>query len=359
MKPIKVLVSPDYRSLAPYQSLLDAALVGEGVESVYLAGTRRGLPLARAVPGSGADIFHLHWIEHLMRGPDDTLRRLRLVPDLRLATRGTPLVYTVHDLYPTGWPETPLNRCLVRGLLHSAAGLIVHSPGARDVVCSQFGIAEERCVIIPHGDQTPTYGPPLPREIARARLGLSNEKLCVAFGAILANKGMAELVEWWARERPPVTLAIVGRAYDEDLARRMNRVASGVANIDLRFGFQSDQQVNAWFSAADCAVTNYGTIFTSGVACLSRSWGVPILLPKRLQTIDLMEPDPAVLRYVSLESDFDDCLRRALAIGADYRRGEKWRRETAWSSVATRTAGVYRRLTNQPESARELSEAGV
>jgi len=359
MTPLKVLVSPDFRELAPYQALLSNALEAEGVQSVYLTGTRRVLPLTRAVPGSGSDVLHLHWIEHLVRGPRDVLRRLRLLPDLWGATRRTPLVYTVHDLYPTGWPETALNRCLIRGLLQTATALIVHSPGAFEVVCSSFGVPRERCTIIPHGDQTPTYGPPIPRDEARAQLGLGREKLCVAFGAILANKGVGELVEWWAKARPAATLAVVGQAYDEGLAHRMSRAANGIENIELRYGFQSDSQVNAWFSAADCMVTNYQTIFTSGVACLARSWGVPVLLPQRLTTIDLMEPDPTVLRYQSLETDFGEHLLRALTLGARYECGASWRRETAWAAIATRTAEVYRKVASRPTSVRDFVRHGV
>lgn len=359
MKPLKVLVTPDYRELAPYQALLAEALEEHGVHSEYLTGTRRGLPLTRGVPGYAADLLHLHWFEHLVRGQGDVLRRLRLVTDLRLATRRTPLIYTVHDLFPTGWPETPLNRWVVRGVLRSASALIVHSSGARDVVCRTFSVAPERCAVIPHGDQTPTYGAPMSRREARARLGLGDEKLCLAFGAVLPNKGMVELVEWWARERPGITLAVVGHAYDASLARRMNKIAADAPQIDLRFGFQSDRQVNAWFSAADCAVTNYSTIFTSGVACLARSWGVPILLPRRLTTIDLMEPDEAVLRYDELAGDFAERLTQAAALGADYSRAAVWREATSWRTVAARTAGVYRETLGAPATARVSASAGV
>lgn len=345
MKPLKVLVTPDYRRLAPYQSLLGEALDRHGVQSEFYGGTRRGMPLTRAVWGHGFDLVHLHWIEQLVHGRHrDVLRRLRLVPDMRLATCRTPLIYTVHDLSPTGWPETAFNRRLVRGVLHSAAALIVHSPGARHVVCDAFGVPAERCALIPHGDQSPTYGPPITRREARAQLGLGEGKLCLAFGTLQANKGVAELVEWWARTRPDGTLLVVGNVYEHDMARRMTNVVAGSTTIDLRFGFQTDQQVNAWFSAADCVVTNYRTIFTSGVACLARSWGVPILLPRRLTSIDLMEPDPTVLRYTELEIDFEEHLQRAFALGADYDRGAAWRAATSWETIAVQTADVYRRV---------------
>ena len=53
----------------------------------------------------------------------------------------------------------------------------------------------------------------------------------------------------------------------------------------------------AQLSAADAAVFNYRTIFTSGAAALARSWGVPILIPSRLATVALDEPAPTVFRF--------------------------------------------------------------
>lgn len=345
MKALKVLVAPDYRHLAPYQTLLGDALRPLGVESEYYGGTRRGLPLTRAVWDRNLDLVHLHWIEQLVHGKQrSVLRRLRLVPDMRFAARRTPFVYTAHDLFPTGWPETALNRWLVHGVLHSSAALIVHSAGAREIVCDAFGFPPERCALIPHGDQTPTYGPPMSRREARNRLGLGEGKYCMAFGTLQANKGVAQLVEWWARTRPAGTLLVVGNVYDQPMARRMEQLVAEGANIELHFGFQADSQVNAWFSAVDCVVTNYQTIFTSGVACLARSWGVPILLPSRLTTIDLLEPDPAVIRYTELEVDFEEYLHRAYATPPDYERGTAWRAATSWDTVASRTVEIYRRV---------------
>jgi len=92
---------------------------------------------------------------------------------------------------------------------------------------------------------------------------------------------------------------------------------------------------------ADCAVVNYREIFTSGVACLARSWGVPLLIPHRLTTVGLSEPHRHVLHYESLESDFASALDRAVATGVDYEAGAEWRRETAWPVIAAQTMEAY------------------
>ena len=235
---------------------------------------------------------------------------------------------------------------MMRGLMQSSSALILHSQGAKEAVVRRFHITDEHCHVIPHGDQSGAYGKPLSRETARARLGLGSEPVCLAFGMILPNKGLTELAGLWVARKPEQILAIVGNAQDPGYARQVNQIAAGAPNIDLRFGFQSDAQVNAWFSAADCAVINYSTIFTSGVACLARSWGVPLLLPERLNTIELAEPDPRVIRYNSLEEDFFPALTRAVSQGSDYASAEEYRRVTSWQNVAKETLKVYSAVTS-------------
>jgi glycosyltransferase involved in cell wall biosynthesis len=339
---VKVLFAPDYRELVPYQQALADALGAMGATVEFRPGYRRLLPLYRSVSEAGVDVFHLHWIEHLFpRGARDRWRKRRFPHDLHWATRRVPLVYTAHDLYPVGWPHDAENTRLLRELFHEAEALILHSEGARKVVINNFGADAARCHIIPHGDLASAYGEPVPKARARAQLGLDERPVCLAFGAILANKGLDELVEWWARTNPDVTLAVVGHAYDVGYARRLNQLGGGSPRLELRFGFQSDSQVNSWFSAVDCAVINYAEIFTSGVACLARSRGVPLLVPRRLTTIELAEPHPHVLHYDSLDSDFTAMLQKAVDTGTDYEAGAEWRRNTAWPVIAAKTMGIY------------------
>ena len=70
------------------------------------------------------------------------------------------------------------------------------------------------------------------------------------------------------------------------------------------------RDLREWLSAADAVLFNYRAIFTSGAACLARSYGVPMLMPRRLQTVELDEPSPLVFRF-----DLDGDLRRKAGAG--------------------------------------------
>jgi hypothetical protein len=113
--------------------------------------------------------------------------------------------------------------------------------------------------------------------------------------------------------------------------------------VTLRFAdaWLENRELGAWLSAADCAIFNYHSVFTSGAAALARSVGLPLLLPRRLRTVELDEPHPLVFRFDSLESDFDTVLTRVLSVSPDFDLAQPWRKATNWQTVAAITADVY------------------
>ena len=67
--------------------------------------------------------------------------------------------------------------------------------------------------------------------------------------------------------------------------------------------------------AADCVIINYRELLTSGAASLARSFGVPLLIPARLNTVNLGEPVPRVFLFQS-PAEFAELLPKAFAAGA-------------------------------------------
>jgi len=118
-------------------------------------------------------------------------------------------------------------------------------------------------------------------------------------------------------------------------------VAGGARNIVLRFGFPRDEELGQWFSAADCVAINYDRIYTSGVASLARSYGMPLLLPKRHTTFDLREPHASVFRFESVKTDFGEKLKAVLQYERSYTTAAEWRKTIVWDTIATKTRKVY------------------
>jgi glycosyltransferase involved in cell wall biosynthesis len=317
----EVLFAPDWRSGVPYQRLLAEALAAHEVRVSFLQGYKRALPLTRLLQdwrkAHPCDLLHLHWPEaYFARMGDrwDAFRRARFSLDLALATRTLPLVVTAHNLHAHNRAEEPFIMRNSRAAFRRAAAVIAHSAAAGAGIAEQFGVAPERIHVIPHGDLSVTMPPPIPRAEARAKLELGSGPLCLVFGALEPYKGVEEIIAFWRDVQPGVQLAIAGKPMSPEYGAELEQLARGVPDVTLRFGWLADADLAIWLSAVDAVLFNYRTIFTSGAASLARSWGVPLLLPRRLRTVDLAEPSKFVLRFESPGSDLREKLREALAI---------------------------------------------
>jgi glycosyltransferase involved in cell wall biosynthesis len=347
--PLRVLFAPDWRGGAPYQSLLAAALVEEGIDVRFFSSSRRVFPLTRGLAAHPCDILHMHWPDAYYPQKNDAFdwfRRWRFVVDIVGATKKQPMVITAHNLYPHNRGEQSFIHTNTRIGLQRAAAVIAHSDAAKRELVERFHLPPSKFHVIPHGDLSVALGEPLPRGDSRHELGLDEGKVCLMFGAIEPYKGIEDVIEFWKKEKPEARLAIIGKPISEQYAARITGLAAGSSRILLRFGWVPDEQLKLWLSAADCVLFNYRAIFTSGAACLARSFGVPLLIPERLRTVDLDEPSPLVFRFEGFEGDFSEKLADATRVSPDYFAASPYREKCAWSRVARSTVEVYRDVRN-------------
>ncbi len=344
---LNICIAPDYCKDNPYQQMLAEALKGCGCSVRLLSDYYRLMPLTRGLSKGHNELLHLHWPEaYFLRG--DTLHRylrmLRYPVDLALATRRHPLVMTAHNLLPHGQADHSPVRALMQFTYRKADAVIAHGPNSAAALIDTYKVKRSKIHEIPHGDLAAPLPPPIPTEQAKTTLGLeTSNKLCLMFGAVTAYKGIDEVVAYWQQANPTTTLAVVGKPRPESYGQSL---AALIDSKDVVFKRQwlTSRQFALWLSAADCAIFNYQRIFVSGAACLARSWGLPILVPERLNTLDIGEPDPHVLRFDSLDGNFTHQLKAACELGRDYPAATSWREATSWNHVAEKTAAVYRSL---------------
>ena len=343
---MKVLFAPDWRTGVPYQTLLAAALGELGVEVDFLADYKRVLALTRLVQGRAFDVLHLHWPDAYyprMHDGFDWWRQARFATDLALATRRHPLVFTAHNFAPHNRSGEFCEERNARAPFLQARAVIAHSAAARDQIVQRRGVPAERIHVIPHGDLARPLGTPVARADARRQLDLPDGPLVLMFGTVEPYKGIEEVLAHWGAAQPVATLVLAGKPCDPDYAAHITRCAQGLERVSLRLGWMSDAQLGQWLSAVDAVVFNYRQIFTSGAATLARSWGVPVVLPQRLTTVDLAEPSPFVRRFASFATDFGSALAGALATPPSFAAAAGWRAATAWPGIARATAEVYAR----------------
>ena len=342
---IEVVFAPDWRGGVPYQRLLADALTAQGVNVRFLTGYKRVLPLTRLLAAQPYDLLHLHWPEAYyprLGDAHDWFRRARFTTDLALAARRTPFVLTAHNLHEHNLQHLPFAHANYAAAYRRARLVFAHSEAAKLKLIEVYRLAAEKIRVIPHGDLSVVLPTPIPRDEARAQLGLAPGPLVLMFGAVEPYKGQEEILAWWKAARPAAQLVIAGKPNTPNYGAALTRAADGIPSVTLRLGWLDDAALALWLSAADCALFNYRTIFTSGSAALARSWGVPILIPSRLATVDLAEPAPSVFRFDRPETDLAEKLRKALATPSDHAAAASWRAQTAWPRVAALTAEGYR-----------------
>lgn len=342
---MKVLFAPDWRNGVPYQRLLADALERAGATVDFLQGYKRVLPLARLLALRNCDVLHLHWPEAYYpkkRDAWDWWRRARFAFDLRSATRRCALATTAHNLHAHNRANEPFAKRNTRAAHQRAGVVFAHSGVASDRLIKEFALDPAKVRVIPHGDLSVTLGTPVSQSESRSALGITAEKLALIFGAVDPYKGQEEVVEWWRKLRPNAHLAIVGQPSTDAYRTQIAAAIGNDPRIITRFEWASDDQLRLWLSAADVAIFNYREIFTSGAANLARSWGLPILLPQRLETVVLDEPSPCVHRFASFDTDFGLQLERALACAPNYAAAAPWREACSWDRVAAITLDGYR-----------------
>ena len=340
-----VVFAPDWREGVPYQRLLAEALERLGVRVRFLSGYKRILPLARAMREQKADILHLHWPEAYYppkKDGRDWFRRARFQLDLRLALRHCKLATTGHNLAPHNRSHESFAVSNLRYTYRRSQVVFAHSEIAKARMAELFGI--DNLTVVPHGDLSVTLGPPIPQAAARASLNLPpTGKVALIFGMVEPYKGQEEIIEWWRNSRTDITLAIVGKPMSDAYRDHLKSRIGDAKNIIARFEWLPDPALHDWLCAADCTIFNYRQIFTSGAANLARSWGLPMLIPTRLDTVVLDEPTPFVHRFAAVDSEFESQLRSALAVQPDFAAAAQWRAATNWDRVAELTLEGYRR----------------
>lgn len=260
----------------------------------------------------------------------------------------TPVVATVHDLFPLTRPQ----ESSPRGARLMAAGLAWIRDTARAVMvpsravataCEAHGFAPNRLHVVPWGVEVPEAAD---RSEGRVDEGLRRHGLegpyVLFVGTVEPRKNLAGLIRAMARlDRPDLTLALVGPAgWGEQLDDELAALASPV----VRLGVVPEHDLGALYAGAEVvclpshdegfglpvleAMASGAAVVTSRVGATAEVAGDAAVLV-----------DPADVASIAqgLRAVLDDavCAARLRAAGAERAAGATWRR------CAEQTLGVY------------------
>lgn len=276
-------------AIATVRSCADAPAEVIGALSGYGAPTALRSAVARFRP----DVIHIQFAV-----PAFGSRTPALVRWLgELAGGQTPIVTTMHEVTrDTALLRGP-GRALYRRIADHSDRVIVHTQAGLENLTGRVGVAGERAEVIPHFSAEPPAAGTTAAEL-RARFGLDEARLLLAFGFIHVDKGLDDLIRAFVicRRRDPAALrdvrvVVAGtvrertglfrvfEARDRLHLSRVRRLARkhGVTDQLLFTGFVPDGDIAAWFDAAEAVVLPYRKAEQSGVANLAQAFGVPVI----------------------------------------------------------------------------------
>jgi glycosyltransferase involved in cell wall biosynthesis len=299
---------------------------------------RRATRAAEHLPGMlahrrharSADLVHYQWL------PLPRLDRALLAP-----TR--PRVFTMHwRLPPAG---SRIAGSLAR-LLERMDAVIVHSAHGAGRLAADFGVAQERIEVIPHGALD--YLTRLPEEVPLAEeLSRVEGPVILLFGLIRPYKGTEVLLEAFERVEG-AELWIVGKPLMAiDRLRELARRAPGRVRFVDRF--IADAEIPALMRRADLVVLPYLNIEQSGVLYTALAFGRPLVLSDVGGFPEVAELGAARLAPAGDPEGLAATLNELLADPAERERlgeaaADAARGPYSWDAIGARTIALYRRL---------------
>lgn len=331
----------------PYGGLLGAAMerLGIGFEAGFAHHLEPSFLEANPI-----DVLHQNWPSHLYTDPDPAValeRAVRLIDGLSYArSRGSKVVWTMHNLYPHSSHSPDLDRMVRLALTSMADSVIVHCEYGRRQLASHFH-RTERVFTIPHGNFMDAYPAKVTRQEARARLGIDPHTFVyLFFGTVRSNKGPEALLQAFSKlPDPDCMLLFAARVASDYGARIVDAAEKADPRIRIiRSSFFANDEFPLFYSAADIAVLPFTEIMTSGSVITALSLGCPVLVPaigclpevvnERIGWLyDPSDPE-ALLRSMRevRGRDLESC--RSAAVDA--------MRELHWDGIARKTLEAYR-----------------
>jgi glycosyltransferase involved in cell wall biosynthesis len=288
------------------------------------------------------DWVHFHWVQsyymswNLPRIVWGTARFLQFL--VRLRRMGYRLAWTCHNLFPHESRSRLADYVVRLALARMSEIVIVHSRRMRSDVGRWF-LRRKNVYAVPHGHFIGCYPNGISREAARRRLGLSERSFVyLFFGIVRPYKGVEELIDGFraAPEKDSV-LIVAGKPMSEAYAGSLTGRAEGDSRIRLALGHVVDEDLQAYFNAADLTVLPFRKISTSGSLLLALSFGSPVIIP------DVASIREYVNRQVAYVMKPDESLAGALGEARRcIERGElrsgppviEWARRFDWDEAA-------------------------
>jgi glycosyltransferase involved in cell wall biosynthesis len=283
-----------------------------------------------------------------------------------IAALDVPAITTLHELPAR---PTPSQRAILSRLVDVSAKTVVMCHPAQTALMDDYGLAESRIEVIPHGV---SELPNVAASSVKASLGVAGREVILTVGLLSPEKGHEDVIDAMAAvvaARPTATYVILGATKPELVSRegeayRQSLVARAAG---LRLGdavrvvehYRGRVELTRWLQAADVVVTPYRELDRVVSSSLSYAMGAgrAIVSTPFAYARDLLSDDRGVLVQAGRPAALGKAIISLLA--DDIRRTEigdrayQRARTMTWTSVGN----DYRRLFQQAASMAKVPAA--
>lgn len=276
---------------------------------------------------------------------------------------GLPALAVAHDVIPL---HRDRDRLGAWGRVWRSAGAVVAlSAHAREELIARCRVPAERIHLGRLGLPPAGDGSVAARDRARRRLGIDGDgRTVLCFGQLRPNKDLTTLIRGFAAvagANPDAKLRIVGRPWRYDVApvRRLVGDLGVEDRVVFHLGWVRDDDVPAWFEAADLVAVSYNRIYQSDIVLKAAAHRRPVVASAVGDTPELIR-DGATGWLVRPGDDagFGRALEQALGNPREASRraaalAEDAGGRHAWSALAAVIRDALRSLPERSRDGRE------
>ena len=193
----------------------------------------------------------------------------------KLFNKNIKVFYVCDNIIPH--EKRPGDMLLTKYAFMTVDGGIVQSDSVERDFLSLF--PDKKFVNTPHPVYT-IFGDIIPKDEAKKRLGISDEKVILFFGYIRAYKGLDILIDAMPEilKQVNLKLVVVGEAYEDEQKYKKQISDLGlVDNIILNTDYVPNDEVGKYFSAADIVVLPYKSATQSGIVQIAYNFDKPVI----------------------------------------------------------------------------------
>jgi glycosyltransferase involved in cell wall biosynthesis len=280
----EVLVFP-YWNINPYLNLLYLDAQSQGIDIVRLDKYEQLVAaLTKSRPGQ---IFHIHSTELVVQKAMDAAEAQSRVAELiqlfaAAKAKGAKLVWSVHNVLPHESRFYDIEIRLLDAIAANADRIHVLAESTAEQTAGHFSFDDKKVAVVQHSSFWGVYDQTMPDDEARKSFGLgANDNSVLFLGQMRAYKGLHLLiaaVKELNLEGANLKLLLAGSAKPKH-RREIQKMIGEDPNIQAKFSFIENDDLQRWFKAADVAVLPFQQILNSGSLYLAASFGVPTIAP--------------------------------------------------------------------------------